>query len=248
MQWLPYRTTAEAVSHRYLATSLLATWATMFVIVSALILSFATVLFAEEAKPKDSWDKADILAKIVLGFAGAAISTALGVAVYFYNKRQGKNAILREKHELTLRQIETIHKFIPELISKDQEINWRSLVLIHILEDDELAIKVGTWYIDRLLTQEDRETVEKLKNDPDPFIAELATRAYNNYYAMIQKRVTLSAKHPRLSNSVSSTGNCCPRFKSLFQKALSLLSAEKSVTLLLGMVEPCHYYSTILHN
>ena len=42
---------------------------------------------------------------------------------------------------------------------------------------------------------------------------------------MVQTRVTLSAKHPRP--------------KSLFQEALSLLSAENSVTLLLGMVEPC---------
>ena len=181
MQWVRYRTSAEAVSYRYLATSPLTMWATKFVIVLALILSFSSVLFAEEAKVKDYWDIADILAKIFLGIAGVAIPAVLGLGIYLYNKTQGEIVNLRQSHDLALRQISTVHQFLPELTSKDQNLQWASISLISEMGDEELARKVGTWYVTRLVKQQDRQAIQSLMDDPDPFIADLATQAFKRY-------------------------------------------------------------------
>jgi hypothetical protein len=143
---------------------------------------FSSRLFAGEGKPKDAWDKTDIVARVLIGSAGIIFPVVLGIGIHLYNRRQGEIANLREKHELALRQIETVHRFLPQLISEDQKVKWASIALIR-MGDEELAIKVGTWYVSRLLKQEDRETIQNLMNDSDRFIADVATDAFNRYYS-----------------------------------------------------------------
>ena len=155
-----------------------------FAMVFVFLLSFPTIVSAQDTITKDLWDKADIFAKIVLGLAGLAVPIIIHIGIKSYDRRQDKAENARQKNELALHRIETVHGFLPQLISEDKRISWASLSLIRTLGDEELVQKISDWYINQYLEIEDRQTVHNLMKDSDPVIADLATQAYKRYYSL----------------------------------------------------------------
>lgn len=182
MQQSRYCATTKAVWPRLTATSFLVMRGITFAIVFASILSFPPVISAEDAKPKDTWDKADILAKMFLGLAGVLVPAVIGWGIHIYNRRQDEAEDARQRNELALHQIETVRGFLPQLLSENKNVKWASIALIYSLGDEELALKVGNWYISRLLNEQDRQTIEDLMKDADPVIASLSTQAFKRLF------------------------------------------------------------------
>jgi hypothetical protein len=135
----------------------------------------------EQPKPKDAYDKtsaiADIFSKVFLGLVGVWA----GWVAHRYNKRQDAAENRSRQTEVKLHRIQTVQQFLPQLMSLRREEEWAALALISTMGDKDLALDVGTWYMARLLKQQDRDAIEKLKDDADPIIAELATKAWQKF-------------------------------------------------------------------
>ncbi len=135
----------------------------------------------ERPKPKDAWEKisagADIFSKVFLGLVGVWA----GWVAHRYNKRQDAAENRSRQTEVKLHRIQTVHQFLPQLMSMRRDEEWAALALVSIMGDKDLALDVGTWYMARLLKQQDRDAIEKLKDDADPVIAELATKAWQKF-------------------------------------------------------------------
>jgi formylglycine-generating enzyme required for sulfatase activity len=191
MQQSRYCATIKAASPRLTAASFLVICGITLAIMFASTLSFPHVIFAEDSKPvsedtkpkpKDGWDIADIVAKMIIGVAGVLVTFVIGWGIQTYNKREAEAKAAQQKREDALHQLETVRGFLPQLLSIDANIKWASLALIQTLGDDDLALKVSTWYVSQLHYVKDLDAIQNLMRGPDPIISELATQAYKKLF------------------------------------------------------------------
>ena len=105
----------------------------------------------EEPKPKDSWDKLDIFAKLIIGLATICIATIGGVFTHTYNQRQLAQSAEQIKHDTESKdrqnrmlELQTVETFFVHLLAKDETEKEAALETIKQLKNQELYMRLNT--------------------------------------------------------------------------------------------------------
>ena len=145
------------------------------------------------AKPKDAWDKADIIAKSIAAIGGVMFPAAIAWGVHLYSRRQSELENSRQEREFRLHQLDAARQFLPQLLSQQTTEKWAAIHLIQILGDDGLARRIAEWVVRGYVREEDRELIERMMRDKDSYIANLATDAFRSVFQQ-QPEVAITSK------------------------------------------------------
>ena len=195
---------------------------------AVLVFASDSVLLAQSSIPKGPWDKVDIVAKAI---AGVLIPIVVAWAVNRYNKAQRELENQRNKaqhdrenrrqnSDLMLRQLDCARQFLPLLLSKDILEKWNTLNLIRSLGDEDLARKIARWLVRGYWRTDERALIERLINDEDPYIAEMAKEAFSTVSsppAEVGRAVSVAAETGY--NKLKTTGDIACPGKIRFQDA-----------------------------
>jgi formylglycine-generating enzyme required for sulfatase activity len=163
--------------------------------IAVLVLVLTENTFAQDtSKIKDIWDKADIVAKLLISFVAAAVPSLIAWQIHRYNKRQADDDAARRAHEQTIereqrqrdleiRRLDTVGRFMPQLMSEQNIEKFSALALIRTLGDHEFVDQISEAFMRPLVEKENRLAIEELRTNPNPNIADVAKQAFENVYS-----------------------------------------------------------------
>jgi hypothetical protein len=161
----------------------------LFYILACPIVIFGTgsVLLAQNGRPKDTWDKADIIMKAIAGMAGVLIPAVIAYGIHKYDKRQAKLEHQRRTNEFNLQLYQRAREFLPQLSSKDGLDEWTTISLIHGLSEENFVAKIAEYLVQKHLQEQDYALIQRMTEHSDPYIRNLAANALRSISAVPSK-------------------------------------------------------------